>query len=270
MLPPPIDEAPVLDTPGPLRWPSDPGDDPQPDHGGMRSSEDHDDGLKPHDAPYQEAGALGNPHDGLAGGGGGGGVTPGNMGDKPQSAPDQEMGASGASHEGLVALVGGSAVAAGQHTLTTGLVQNFAEDRVTYSIARGEAIFEASAHSTEPGGAVAAADTFLVVSHADFIIENEKSYGGHGSNDAWAVSELDYVAIDIKGWSPTDGPMVIEWHQLGHHWQTYGNEMPYDNNAYVMAMAEAHGAGSLSATLTNALTFENHFSFVNAMGMVAV
>jgi hypothetical protein len=192
------------------------------------------------------------------------------MGDNPQSAPDQEMGASGASHEGLVALVGGSAAAAGQHTLTTGLVQNFAEDRVTYSIARGEAIFEASAHSTEPGGAVAAADTFLVVSHADFIIENERSYGGHGSNDAWAVSELDYVAIDIKGWSPTDGPMVIEWHQLGHHWQTCGNEPPYDNNAYVTALAEAHGAGSLSATLTNALTFENHFSFVNAMGMVAV
>ena len=52
------------------------------------------------------------------------------------------------------------AVAAGQDTLTTGLVQNFAEDRITYSIARGDAIFEASAHSTEPGGAVAAADAF--------------------------------------------------------------------------------------------------------------
>ena len=44
----------------------------------------------------------------------------------------------------------------------------------------------------------------------------------------------------------------------------------HGNYADVMAMAEAHGAGSLSATLTNALTFENHFSFVNAMGMVAV
>src|SRR5262245_4541415 len=269
MSPPPIDKAPVLDTPGPLRMPSGPADDAQLDHGGMRVSADHNDSHEPHGAPHQGTGELGNPHDGLVGGGGGGGVTPANMEDNPQSAPDQEMGASGASHEGLVALVGGSAAAAGQHTLTTGLVQNFAEDRVTYSIARGEAIFEASAHSTEPGGAVAAADTFLVVSHADFIIENERSYGGHGSNDAWAVSELDYVAIDIKGWSPTDGPMVIEWHQLGHQ-QPYGNQPPYDNNAYVMAMAEAHGADSLSATLTNALTFENHFSFVNAMGMVAV
>jgi len=230
----------------------------------MKVSEDHNDG-----APDQGTGA-GIPHESLVAGDGGAAATAGNIGDQPQSACDQKTGASGASHEGLVALVGGSAVAAGQHTLTTGLVKNFAEDRGTYSIARGEAIFEASAHSTEPGGAVAAADTFLVVSHADFIIENERNYGRHGSNDAWAVSELDYVAIDIKGWSPTDGPMVIEWHQLGHHWQTYGNELPYDNNAYVMAMAEAHGADSLSATLTNALTFENHFSFVNAMGMVAV
>jgi hypothetical protein len=264
-MPPPPNE---LDTPGPLGRRS--GDDAQLDHGGMGVSEDHNDSHEPQYAPSQVTNALGTPPEGPVADGGGGAVVTAGMGDQPQSAHDQETGALGASHEGLVALVGGSAVAAGQHTLTTGLVQNFAEDRVTYSIARGEAIFEASAHSTEPGGAAAAADTFLAVSHADFIIENERSYGGHGSNDAWAVSELDYVAIDIKGWSPTDGTMVIEWHQLGHYWQTGGNEPPCDNNAYVTAMAEAHGADSLSATLTNALTFENHFSFVNAMGMVAV
>ena len=28
-------------------------------------------------------------------------------------------------------------------------------------------------------------------------------------------SELDYVAIDIKGWSPPDGPVVIELHRPG-------------------------------------------------------
>jgi hypothetical protein len=166
-----------------------------------------------------------------------------------------------------VALLGGSAVAAGQDTLTTGLVQNVAEDRITYSIATGDAIFKASAHSPEPGGAVAAADTFLVVSHADFIIENERSYGGHGPNDAWVISELDYVAIDIKGWSPPGGTVVIDFSQ----WlESRGHDLPHGNYADVMAMAEAHGAGSLSATLTDALTFENHFSFVNAMGMVAV
>ena len=37
----------------------------------------------------------------------------------------------------------------------------------------GEAIFEASAHSSSPGAAAAAADTFLDVSGADFIIEQE-------------------------------------------------------------------------------------------------
>ena len=35
-------------------------------------------------------------------------------------------------------------------------------------------------------------------------------------------------------------------------------------------MAEAHGANTLSATLTSALTVENHFSFVNATAMVAL
>src|SRR5262245_19203789 len=109
MPPPPIGNARELDTPGPLRWPADPGDDAQLDHGGMGVSEDHTDGHTPHGAPDQGTGALGIPHESLAGGDGGGGVTPGNMGDQPQSVCDQETGTLGASHEGLVALVGGSA-----------------------------------------------------------------------------------------------------------------------------------------------------------------
>ena len=270
--------------PPPIKFrncPADPGDDSGLDHGGMKLSEQYSDGHKPQGAPDQETGALGVSHEAPVAGplrcpadlGNDSGLDNGGMklsehhNDGPQGAPHQETGALGVSHEGLVALLGGSAVAAGQDTLTTGLVQNFAEDRITYSIARGDATFEASAHSTEPGGAVAAADAFLVVSHADFIIENERSYGGHGPNDAWAISELDYVAIDIKGWSPPGGTVVLD---LSQWLQPYGHESPHGNYADVMAMAEAHGAGSLSATLTNALTFENHFSFVNAMGMVAV
>jgi hypothetical protein len=173
-------------------------------------------------------------------------------------------------HEGLVALVGGTAVGTGEDTLTTGLIQTFAEDTVGYSIVRGDAIFEASAHSPEPGEEVAAADTFLVVSNADFIFENEWSHWGQGPNHAWASSELDYVAIDIKGWSPPGGPVVIELHQPGHQFQPCGHQPPDGNYADVIAMAEAHGAGSLSATLTNALTVENQFSFVNGIAVVAV
>ena len=64
--------------------------------------------------------------------------------------------------------------------------------------------------------------------------------------------------------------MVRELHQPGHHFQPSGNQPSDGNYAHVIAIAEAHGADSLSATLTNALTIENQFSFVNAIGVVAV
>jgi hypothetical protein len=183
------------------------------------------------------------------------------------SAKHHEAGSSG---EGQIAIVGGNAAAAGQDTLTAGLVQNFAEDKNGYSIIVGDAIFEASAQSLEPGAAIATASTFLAVAGADFIIKYESSHGGLGPNDAWASSELYYVALDIKGWSPGGGPVVRELHHRGHHFQPSGHEPSDGNYAHVIATAESHGADSLSATLTNALTIENQFSFVNAIGVVAV
>jgi hypothetical protein len=185
-------------------------------------------------------------------------------------AHHQEAGASEVLHEDLIAVVGGGAVAAGQDTLTTGLVQNLGEDQGRYSIIVGDAIFEASAQSPGAGGAVAAANTVLTVSGADFIIAYESSHGGCGPNDAWASSELDFVALDINGWSPEGGPVVIEHHQPGHQFRLDGHQLTHGNYADVIAMAEAHGASSLSATLTNALTVENQFSFVNAITVVAV
>jgi hypothetical protein len=185
-------------------------------------------------------------------------------------AHHQEAGASEIPQASQVAVVGGGAVAAGQETLATGLVQSVAEDKGGYSIIVGDAIFEASARSSEPGGAVAGANTFLTVSGADFIIEYEGSHGAHGPNSAWASSELYYVALDINGWSPRNGPVVIELHQPGHQSHLCGQEPPDGNYADVMAKVEAHSSDSLSATLTNALTVENQFSFVNAIGVVAV
>ena len=182
----------------------------------------------------------------------------------------QEAGASAVPHESVITVVGGGAVAAGQDTLTTGLVQNLAEDKGGYSIVVGDATFEASAQAPEAGGAVAATNTFLAVSGADFIIEYESSHGGRGPNDAWASSELDYVAIDINGWSPEGGPLVYELHQPGHQVRPDGHQPTDGNYAGVVATAEAHGADSLSATQTNALTVENQFSFVNAIAVVAV
>jgi hypothetical protein len=180
----------------------------------------------------------------------------------PANAPDPL--------DGLLAVIGGSAMAAGDASAVSGLVENFAADKGAYSMAMGEAIFQASAHSSSPGDAVAAAGTYLDVSGADFIIEQEVGQSKQGPNDASAFSELDYLAIDIHGWSPRHGPIVIELDQsFGHH-QPFGQEPLQGDFAQVFAMAEAHGANTLSATLANSLTVENHFSFVNAMAMVAL
>jgi hypothetical protein len=180
----------------------------------------------------------------------------------PVDAPDPQ--------DGLVAVIGGSAIAAGEGTAVTGFVETFAENMGSYSIAMGEAVFQASAYSSEPGGAAAAASTFLDVSGADFIFEREADQATQRLHDASARAELDYFSIDIHGWSPPHGPIVIDLDQsFGHH-QTFGHDPSYGNFAQVIAMAEAHGANTLSATLSSALTVENQFSFVHGMAMVAL
>jgi len=192
------------------------------------------------------------------------------MGAHRGGAYHQEAGASGAPHESVIAVVGGAAVAAGQDTVTIGLVQNDGKDHGGYSIIVGDATFEASAQSPEAGGAVAAANTVMTVSGADYIIKDESSHGGSGPNDAWASSQLDFVAVNINGWSPGAGAVVIELHQPGHQGQPDGHQPPDGNYAAGIATAEAQGADSLSATQTNALTVENQFSFVNGIAVVAV
>ena len=183
----------------------------------------------------------------------------------------QDAEASGVPHESVIAAVGGDAVAAGQDTVTIGLVQNDGKDHGSYSIIVGDATFEASAQAPEAGGADAAANTFMTVSGADYIIKDESSHGGSGANDAWASSELDFVAVNINGWSPEGGPVVIELHQPGHQVQPDGPQPPHGNYAGVIATADAHSTdSSLAATQTNALTVENQFSFVNGIAVVIV
>jgi hypothetical protein len=182
----------------------------------------------------------------------------------------QDAGASGVPHESVIAVVGGDAVAAGQDTVTIGLVQNLGKDHGGYSIIEGDATFEASAQAPAAGGADAAANTVLIVSGADYIIKDESSHGGSGPNDAWASSELDFVAVNINGWSPEGGPVVYELDQPAHQVQPDGHQPPHGNYAAVIATAEAHGADSLAATTTIALTVENQFSFVTGIAVVAV
>ena len=192
------------------------------------------------------------------------------IGAHPGGAYHQNAEASGVPHESVIAAVGGDAVAAGQDTVTIGLVQNDGKDHGGYSIIVGDATFEASAQAPEAGGADAAANTFMTVSGADYIIKGESSHGGSGPNDAWASSELDFVAVNINGWSPEGGPLVYELHQPGHQVQPDGHQPTDGNYAAGIATAEAHGADSLAATQTNALTVENQFSFVNGIAVVIV
>jgi len=183
----------------------------------------------------------------------------------------QDAGASGVPPEGVIAVVGGDAVAAGQDTVTIGLVQNDGKDHGGYSIIVGGATFEASAQAPEAGGADAAANTFMTVSGADIIIKDESSDGSRGANDASASSELSYIALNINGWSPAGGPVVIELDQSGHQVRPDEHQPPDGNYAAVIVTAEAHGAdSSLSAAQTTALTVENQFSFVTGIAGVAV
>jgi len=100
----------------------------------------------------------------------------------PANAPDPP--------DGLIAVVGGSAMAAGDGSAVSGFVENSAADQGAYSIAMGEAIFEASAHSSSPGGGGAAADTFLDVSGVDFIIEQEVGQSKRAGSVRWQVGRL--------------------------------------------------------------------------------
>ena len=180
----------------------------------------------------------------------------------PESAP--------APADGLIAVIGGSAIAAGESSAVIGFIQNFAEQKDGYSIAMGEAIFEAAAHSSEPCGALAGASTFLDVWGADFIFEREIEYATQGFHDAAARAELDYLAIDIEGWAPRHGPIVIEAPQSFDQYQLPRPDALPGNFAQIFAGAEAHGADTLAATLTHAFNVENHFSLVNGMAMVAL
>ena len=188
----------------------------------------------------------------------------------------------GGPHESVISVVGGSAFAAGEDTVTIGLVQNSAEEsslplphgvgKGGYTIMVGDANFEASAQAPEAGGADAAANTFMALSDADFIIIFESSDERREANDASASSELSYIALNINGWSPEGGPLVydLELNQPGHHVRPDEYQPPDGNYAAVIATAEAHGADSMSATTATALTVENQFSFVTAIAVVAV
>lgn len=175
--------------------------------------------------------------------------------------------------DGLTAVLGGVAMAAGNATTSIGLLETVLSDTGLYSVATGKAVFEASAWSAEPGGAAAVADVFLEVAGADFVFQREFDGAASGANEAWAYAAIEYIAVDFHGWSPRHGPIAFQF-GASLEVEPYRFETPLAGLAGALATvgaaAETYGSDTLSATFTDALVVENQFSFVQALGLVAV
>jgi hypothetical protein len=183
-------------------------------------------------------------------------------------------------HGGIVALVGGDAMASGTNTVAVGEVTTKVENLGVVTIASGEAVFAAE-------GADPLAHTAVKVAGEDFLFEvTVNEHGGSGST-AWAESVTKYVAIDIPGWNPPGGPIVVDrvinlpsMHGMKvpgelHATHQIGVELglPGANVAHDTVTAEAHtvtGEGSVVLAFSDALAIGGHLSEAYAWALVAV
>ena len=182
-------------------------------------------------------------------------------------------------HGGIAALVGGDAVAFGPNAVAAGELTNKVENLGVVTIASGEAVF--AAEGTNPS-----AHTGVNVTGEDYLFEvTINEHGGSGST-AWAESVTEYVAIDIPGWHPRGGPIVVDRvinlpsvpgmavpgelqaaHQLGAELG-----LPGANVAYDTVRAEAYtvtGEGALVIAFSDALAIAGHLSAASAWALVA-
>jgi hypothetical protein len=172
--------------------------------------------------------------------------------------------------ESLVVATGGSATAGGTTTAATGSVDVWAHHAGHASIAIGDASFQAKAGATGSATPTAAATTFFNESGANVTVLLESSGSTQGSTDASAGSTLHFIAI-ANGSSNPHGPVVIDVQLPFHsHPDASAVDASAGNYAQVAATADAHGTGTTAATVSDATTVENQFSFVHAASLVAV
>jgi hypothetical protein len=175
----------------------------------------------------------------------------------------------------LLTVIGGDAYGEGMSTDASGTVNNTVKDLGHVTLASGYAVFEAAA-SSPTGDAAAGADTFVSVAGADFVLTFDFDASFKVGNTVVAASETAYLAIDVENWSSQNGPLVMDFQAnaaSGHGGQNGahlpGLISPSGNLAQVAAFADAQGSDTLSSTLTQALTIENHFSYVSGMAIAA-
>ena len=181
--------------------------------------------------------------------------------DSPASAPDPQ--------DGLVAVIGGSAIAVGDASAVSGFVENVAIDKGASRSQWARRSFRRR-RSRPARTAPRPPPTPFSMCRAPISSSSGRSGIEARRPRRVGLSELDYFAMDIHGLSPPHGPIVIEVGGPSGHHQSFGHDTLAGRVRAGVAMAEAHGANTLSATLTSALTVENHFSFVNATAMVAL
>jgi hypothetical protein len=170
-------------------------------------------------------------------------------------------------------------MASGTDAVAAGEVTNKVEDLGVVTIASGEAVF--AAEGIDPS-----ANTGVKMAGEDVLFEvTLNEHGGSGST-AWAESVTKYVAIDIPGWNPPGGPIVLDRvinlpsvpgmavpgelqaaHQLGAELG-----LPGANVAYDTVTAEAYtvtGEGSLVIAFSDALAISGDLSAAYAWALVA-
>jgi hypothetical protein len=174
---------------------------------------------------------------------------------------------------GLTVLVGGFAAASGDLTFATGAVQSTAQDRAGVLISWGDAVFDAYGYGQDPTNTFAASDTWLQVTGADLVLRRnfETSGSDPGADQAWAHSELDYMAIDIPGWSAAR-PTVIELERAFALQSPAADLGPFSgslNFAAVAAAVQAESTETLALTSIQSFT-DSQFSFVHAMALASL
>jgi hypothetical protein len=158
-------------------------------------------------------------------------------------------------------------VATGTNTLATGNVT----DRVLQTpggvtTASGEAAF--AAEGTGPG-ATATAHSGVNVTGADLVVETTVNQHGGTSTDATAESVTTFRAIDIPGFTPPGGPVIVDHVVNSSSTPAGGSGLPSGNVVHTTLTAEAAGVDPQVTALSQTLAVGGHLSAVSAWALVA-
>ncbi len=167
--------------------------------------------------------------------------------------------------DALMAVITGTALAAGNETSATGSLSSTANSNEWVTTYEGFAHFTASAETADGSTPFAHADTQIDFANADYILIITTHTLLTDVNSAYAVSNSVAVAIDLHGWSPSEGPVIYS--------TTMETQVDFDSDVFdtrtngttaeIMATANAFGSNSDTQAATLALAVQDSFSIVD-------